>query len=99
MRICFIRGEKKVFQSDNAVDLLATITRLQDQIIGLQAKCERLERELSDTKENNELLEFQLLENNENMKHELEVCYITNSIELILLRRIFFFPNQLNGKC
>uniref|UniRef100_A0A914S0B5 GRIP domain-containing protein n=1 Tax=Parascaris equorum TaxID=6256 RepID=A0A914S0B5_PAREQ len=59
-------------ESDNAVDLLATITRLQDQIIGLQAKCERLERELSDTKENNELLEFQLLENNENMKHEFE---------------------------
>uniref|UniRef100_A0A0M3HR79 JAKMIP_CC3 domain-containing protein n=1 Tax=Ascaris lumbricoides TaxID=6252 RepID=A0A0M3HR79_ASCLU len=64
--------EQHTAQSDNAVDLLATITRLQDQIIGLQAKCERLERELSDTKENNELLEFQLLENNENMKHELE---------------------------
>uniref|UniRef100_A0A915B9K9 Janus kinase and microtubule-interacting protein C-terminal domain-containing protein n=3 Tax=Parascaris univalens TaxID=6257 RepID=A0A915B9K9_PARUN len=64
--------EQHTAQSDNAVDLLATITRLQDQIIGLQAKCERLERELSDTKENNELLEFQLLENNENMKHEFE---------------------------
>ncbi|KHN79171.1 Janus kinase and microtubule-interacting protein 1 [Toxocara canis] len=64
--------EQHTAQSESAVDLLGTITRLQDQIIALQTKCERLERELSDSKENNELLEFQLLENNENMKHELE---------------------------
>lgn len=50
-----------------------TINRLQEQIFTLCTKVETLEAELSESKEMNELLEFQLLENAENMKHEVEV--------------------------
>ncbi|VDK42711.1 unnamed protein product [Anisakis simplex] len=64
--------DELIQQPENTTDLLGAVTRLQDQLIALQTKCERLERELSDSNENKELLEFQLLEANENMKHELE---------------------------
>lgn len=69
----------KKFQPENGIDFFATITHLQNQILELQSKNDKIERERDDLKDMSELLEFQLLENNETMKHELEVC------ELILL--------------
>lgn len=55
------------------MELLDSIARLQDQIMDQRSKMEGMEAELIETKEMNELLEFQILENKENMKHEFEV--------------------------
>uniref|UniRef100_A0A914XD98 Uncharacterized protein n=1 Tax=Plectus sambesii TaxID=2011161 RepID=A0A914XD98_9BILA len=50
----------------------ATIEAQRDQIIALMARSERLDRELLDSKEQNELLEFQVLELQEASNQELE---------------------------
>ncbi len=52
--------------------MLETIDRQRDQLIGLHARSERLERELADAREHSELLEFQLLEATEAANHERE---------------------------
>ncbi|VDK28545.1 unnamed protein product [Gongylonema pulchrum] len=54
------------------MELLDTISRLQDQITELRSKTETMEAELIESREMNDLLEFQLLENKENMAHEYE---------------------------
>ncbi|CAG9540005.1 unnamed protein product [Cercopithifilaria johnstoni] len=64
--------EQQQFQSENTMELLDSIARLQDQIVEQRSKMESMEAELIESKEMNELLEFQILENKENMEHEFE---------------------------
>ncbi|VIO85801.1 Conserved hypothetical protein, putative [Brugia malayi] len=64
--------EQQQLQSENTMELLDSIARLQDQIVEQRSKMESMEAELIESKEMNELLEFQILENKENMEHEFE---------------------------
>uniref|UniRef100_A0A915Q4I7 Uncharacterized protein n=1 Tax=Setaria digitata TaxID=48799 RepID=A0A915Q4I7_9BILA len=61
-----------MYSSENTMELLDSIARLQDQVMKQRSKMESMEAELVESKEMNELLEFQLLENKENMEHEFE---------------------------
>ncbi|VBB35021.1 unnamed protein product, partial [Acanthocheilonema viteae] len=65
--------EQQQSQSENTMELLDSIARLQDHIMEQRSKMESMEAELIESKEMNELLEFQILENKENMEHEFEV--------------------------
>ncbi|KAM3727150.1 Janus kinase and microtubule-interacting protein [Dirofilaria immitis] len=64
--------EQQQLQSENTMELLDSIARLQDQLMEQRSKMESMEAELIESKEMNELLEFQILENKENMEHEFE---------------------------
>ncbi|VDK68351.1 unnamed protein product [Onchocerca ochengi] len=64
--------EQQQLQSENTMELLDSIARLQDQVMEQRSKMESMEAELIESKEMNELLEFQILENKENMEHEFE---------------------------
>ncbi|EFO25081.2 hypothetical protein LOAG_03403 [Loa loa] len=64
--------EQQQLQSENTMELLDSIARLQDQVMEQRSKMESMEAELIESKEMNELLEFQILENKENMEHEYE---------------------------
>ncbi|VDP11369.1 unnamed protein product [Onchocerca flexuosa] len=64
--------EQQQLQSENTMELLDSIARLQEQVMEQRSKMESMEAELIESKEMNELLEFQILENKENMEHEFE---------------------------
>lgn len=65
-----------------------TVQRLQNQIISMQEKIDLLQAELTDAKDTNELLEFQLLENNEDTKHKFEVI---DSLPIVVGHFFFLF--------
>uniref|UniRef100_A0A0N5ARD1 GRIP domain-containing protein n=1 Tax=Syphacia muris TaxID=451379 RepID=A0A0N5ARD1_9BILA len=65
-------SSKRSSQYEKCMYSSETVQRLQNQIISMQENIDLLHAELTNAKDTNELLEFQLLENNEDAKNKFE---------------------------